>query len=346
MTKLMLYLEVAGCPTTCTHCWAQGGAYGTMPLADVAWVLEAAHTFCDARGFDFDAYPMHEVAAHPDAAEVMRLFREHVSPTLFEPLSTTGVPIAQRDDWAPLLESLATTGTTTAWLAFHGVGAEHDRQVLSLGAFEETCRGAERIRAAGLKVGCNVFLSKRNVGQVDGLFDTLGQIGVEESTWSPAGYMPTSRGRRHAALRPELDDLRPAAERVAGISFWRRVWENLADYTEAAYVRRALAGEWSEPRRPEDAIALVCRPNLDVHTGTAGLRRQRHGNLRADGAEAVLTRAAEGGPLSHEALWFGLAEAPRIEELADRHGDPTSQRVHFTAQSVRNLWLDRAVRAA
>jgi hypothetical protein len=342
--KLMLYVEVAGCPTTCMHCWAQGRRYPTMPLADVARVVAESHRFCERNGLSFDAYPMHEVAAHPDAAEVMRLFRAHVAPTLFEPLSTTGVPIAQRDDWLPLLDSLRESGTTTAWLAFHGVGAEHDRRVSMPGAFEQTCRGAERIRAAGLRVGCNVFLTKANAAQIPELAETLERLGVVESFWAPAGFGPQPRVRRYEALRPELGDLLPHADRVAAITAWRGVWRTLADYTEAAHVRRATAGEWTSPHPPTDATTLVCRPNLDVHLGMAGLYRRRLGNLRSEGVEPVLRRALEAGPLQHERLWFDLVDPPPDAELAARYGDRNSQRLHFYAGSVRNVWLDRAAR--
>jgi hypothetical protein len=44
-----------------------------MPLADIEWVLAEAHRCCDDRGLAFDAYPMHEVAAHRDAARLFGL---------------------------------------------------------------------------------------------------------------------------------------------------------------------------------------------------------------------------------------------------------------------------------
>lgn len=68
-----LCMEVIGCPTVCRHCWAQGVPYGAMPLADIVWALERAHRFCDDQGLSFDAYPMHEMAAHPDARRLFRL---------------------------------------------------------------------------------------------------------------------------------------------------------------------------------------------------------------------------------------------------------------------------------
>ena len=125
--QLYLYVEVVGCPTICRRCWARGVGYQAMPVGDVAFVLEQAHRFCDEHGLAFGAYPMHEVAAHPQAPAILRLFADHVGAAEFQPLTTTGVPLATRPDWAELLTAAAQLGTTTVWVAFHGVGAEHDR---------------------------------------------------------------------------------------------------------------------------------------------------------------------------------------------------------------------------
>ena len=137
VTLLYLCMEVAGCPTVCRHCWAQGTGYGMMPLADIEWVLEEAHQFCNGRGLGFDAYPMHELAAHPDAARLFGLFNSHSGTarggTMFEPWPTTGVPLAARKDWDAVLQAAAGTGTVNLWVAFHGVGEVHDRQVLRVG---------------------------------------------------------------------------------------------------------------------------------------------------------------------------------------------------------------------
>jgi hypothetical protein len=94
-----------------------------MPVDDVAWVLEQAHRFCDRHGVGFGAYPMHELAAHPQAAELVRVFADHVGAAEFEPLSTTGVPLAVGEDWLQMLATAARLGTTTVWVAFHGLGS-------------------------------------------------------------------------------------------------------------------------------------------------------------------------------------------------------------------------------
>ena len=106
---------------------------------------------------------------------------------------------------------------------------------------------------------------------------------------------------------------------------------------------RALAGDWPDiPDPAPGELALVCRPNLDVYSGLAGLYRTRHGNLRADGIAEVLGRALAHGRQRDDELWFGPGPLPAPDELAARHGDATGLGVHLWPESVRYLWLDRA----
>ena len=79
-----------------------------MPLEDIAFALEQAQAFCQRHGLGLSAFPMHEVVAHPQAAKVFGLF---AGLTEFEPLATTGVPLALREDWREVLEAARAVGT-------------------------------------------------------------------------------------------------------------------------------------------------------------------------------------------------------------------------------------------
>ena len=68
-----------------------------------------------------------------------------------------------------MLRAAADTGTVNIWVAFHGVGEVHDRQVNRSGAYAETCLAVERARSAGLSVGGNVFLTTASLAQLDEL---------------------------------------------------------------------------------------------------------------------------------------------------------------------------------
>jgi len=209
------------------------------------------------------------------------------------------------------------------------------------GAFAETCRGAERVRAAGVSVGCNVFLTTASLPQLDELAAMLPLLGVHAMSIETRELPADPRSRRNERLRPTPPDLLPAAARITDLTVLPDRWASLETRTEAAYVRQALAGDWPAALdRTPGELALVCRPNLDVYSGLAGLYRTRHGNLRADSVATVPGRALAHGRQPDDELWFGRGPLPAPDELAARYGDTVGLGVHHGPESVRYLWLD------
>jgi hypothetical protein len=125
---------------------------------------------------------------------------------------------------------------------------------------------------------------------------------------------------------------------------WKRQWANLEAHTEAAYVREAPAHQGAiRDSGANDEIGLVCRRNLDVYIGKAGLYGTRLGNLKVEGIEQVFGKAIEHGPCPDEALYFATDCYPSFIELARRFGDPQGLQVHFSPESMRYRWLDAAL---
>jgi hypothetical protein len=292
-----LCLEVAGCPTVCRHCWAQGTGYGMMPLADVEWVLARAHEYCDGRGLGFDSYPMQELAAHPDAAELFGLFNSHsgtvAGGTMFEPWPTTGVPLALREDWRDVLRAAAGTGTECLWLAFHGVGEVHDRQVSRPGAYAESCLAAERARDAGLSVGCNVFLTRDSLPRLDELIGVVGRLADEGACFETPGFLPTPRSRHHERLRLTLPDLAPWATRLGelanpvGRSQWADRWRGgESRTTRSGSGPGRCPGRTSWPRGTATRPASGCTWARSPH-GTCGWTARAGPAAAEAGAAAI-----------------------------------------------------------
>jgi hypothetical protein len=346
--SIQVMIEVSGCPTTCMHCWALGRGYRPMPLEDAAFVLDELSGFCAEYGLDYFTYPMHEVTAHPAAPDMIRLFAPHLGQG-YDPILTPGTPLASRPDWEEIVAAAKQCGAHALWVAFHGYGAEHDRQLNRLGAFEETCLSVRRARQFGLGAGANVFLTKPGLRDFDRLLSVLRDLRLGHMAFTVASYSPTARGRRYEALRPELGDLLPIARRIVDESrLGHEVWSDPASYTEAAWVRRALDGDWpaaeTTAKWTSPSYQFVCRPNLDLHTGTTGVYRRRHGNMRRDGAQAVLERALADGPVSEEQLYFP-GSAPAISDLAALAGDAARTAIYFHPFEMRYLWLDRRKQA-
>ena len=100
---------------------------------------------------------------------------------------------------------------------------------------------------------------------------------------------------------------------------WKDRWENLEFFTESSYVRQARAEDSTDGltwRFNNNAIELVCRNNLDIHSGTAQLYGHFHGNLKRDGVTAVLKSALKHGTIAHESLYFSNDAISSVRELA------------------------------
>jgi hypothetical protein len=140
---VFVMVEVSGCSTTCMHCWALGRNYRPMPIEDATFILDELSRFCGERRLGYATYPMHEVTAHPDAPDIIRLFAPHLGED-YDPILTPGTPLASREKWAQIFVAAKQCGAHALWVAFHGYGAEHDRQLNRPGAFEETCLAVGR----------------------------------------------------------------------------------------------------------------------------------------------------------------------------------------------------------
>jgi len=348
--KLHMTVEVMGCPTVCQHCWAMGRGYQAMPLEDISWVLHEVRRFCEAHSFAYGGFPMHEVDAHPQAVQVLRLFKE-VWHDDFQPFTTTGVPLATRPDWREILETLRELNAPTLWFAFHGADEIHDRAVMRLGAYCESLRAVKLTREVDMRSGCNLFITKENIHQFDRLVADLQHAGMQEIIPCIYSFTPNARGRHTEPLRPEWRDVEPLVEKLDAIPetcLWRRFWRELPHkHTESWYVQQALAGTWpndgmeSYEQAYRNLVSLVCRPNLDVYRGFAGQHTTRYGNLCRDGVDEVLSRAMADGVPSYDEIWFLVEQVPPIQELAARFGNAQSQRIHSVSFSIRDWWIDR-----
>jgi hypothetical protein len=235
---VFVIVEVSGCLTTCMHCWALGRHYRTMPIEDAAFVLTELASFCGQRGLDYATYPMHEVTAHPAAPDMIRLFAPHLGEA-YDPILTPGTPLATRPDWAQVMTAAQGVRRARAMGRLPRLRRRARPQLNRPGAFEETCMAVRRAQDCGLGTGANVFLTKPALADLDRLLGTLVDLRLRMFYIAVAGFTPTARGRRYEALRPDLADLLPVAQRVLDEScLLREQWGSLESHTEAAWVRQ------------------------------------------------------------------------------------------------------------
>jgi hypothetical protein len=338
-------MEVAGCPTICQHCWAQGVPYAVMPIETIYTVLEASTRFFAERQLAFTAYPMHEIVAHPEAPQIIRLFQQLLGEDPgFEPLATTAVPLSSHERPDVFLKELQKAGIRTFFVAFHGRRTDHDMFVHRQGAFDETYQMAQKIRSHGFQCGANVFVTKPVVQHFDEMRETLQALDLTSTIWEPASYYPIARSRKYEHHRVALDDVMSVADQIAELSLcWKDKWLHIQEYTEARWTEKAQENTWLERICPP-VLSIVCRPNLDIFIGKAGLYGIYLGNGRQNTFESIFQKALEMGPVEDDQLYYKTATIPPIQELARTVGDKESTAIYFQDFAVRYRWIDRLLK--
>lgn len=187
------------CNLRCVHCYNDSGADKTCNEVSTA---EAKTVIDDLAGFGVPSvlYSGGEPLMRPDLFELI----EHtVGRGLRAVISTNGTLI--KPDTAQRIKEL---GVSYVGISLDGIGPINDKFRGVEGAFERAVRGIRNCQEAGVRVGLRLTLTRRNVQELDQLFDFFEAEGIERACFYH--FVPSGRGGAMAD-----DDLTHAETRVA-----------------------------------------------------------------------------------------------------------------------------------
>lgn len=187
------------CNLRCAHCYAgsERKRYENEMDTDVA---RAMIDDVAAFGVPVLLFSGGEPCMRPDVTELMQYARDSGMRVV---LSTNGTLITPE-----LAARFAEVGLSYVGVSLDGAQATHDEFRGVSGSFEGALEGVRNARAAGIKVGLRMTISKRNADQIDDVFDIMEAEGVKRACFYHLVY--TGRG---SALRDE--DLDHAETRAA-----------------------------------------------------------------------------------------------------------------------------------
>ena len=188
-----------GCNLKCVHCYNDSGS---RKADDELSTQEAKEVLDDLARFGVPSvlFSGGEPLTRKDLFELIDYAGQLGLRTV---ISTNGTLI--NSDTAALLKS---HGISYVGISLDGIGEVNDRFRGVEGAFERAVEGIRHCRDADVRVGLRLTLTKRNVQELDGLFDFLEQEGVERACFYH--LVPSGRG---ASLAGE--DLARAQSRQA-----------------------------------------------------------------------------------------------------------------------------------
>ena len=198
------------CNLRCVHCYNDSG---TDKASNEVSTTEAKGVIDDLADFGVPSvlYSGGEPLTRPDLFD---LIEYTVGRGLRAVISTNGTLI--KPDVARRIKEL---GVSYVGISLDGIGPINDTFRGVAGAFERAVRGIRNCQEAGVRVGLRLTLTRRNVQEMEKLFDFFEAEGIERACFYH--FVPSGRGGAmadddltHAECREALDRILETTKRL------------------------------------------------------------------------------------------------------------------------------------
>lgn len=329
--KLSLVMDLLGCPNRCKHCWLGHAPNPRLGPEDLRFAAGALRPFCR----ELEVY---DWTREPDFGDD---YREKWA--LCEELSTCGGRdhfelaslwrVARDEGYAPWLK---TVGVDVVQLTLFGGEEATDWFTGRRGAYQDILTSVDRLLEAGIAPRVQAFVNKRNLGELPAVEDFVRRLSLEERCrdvgrefrcFVHQGSCAGENRRFYPEwITPEdLERIPPYLMEKTLEHFGARTPQEVFGVTEAELCRE-LAEDSSVKSLGGGLTEAVLYMGADFtaypNFGEPSLPAWGLGNLKSDGAEAILRNLTEDRSPAQSAR----KNVP-LKELARACGDPTSQRL-------------------
>lgn len=324
--RLALQFDMAGCPNRCRHCWLGSHKNGRMS-ADEVREMTAEFRAAEGRAREYAVFSWwREPDYRDDYRELWELEKELSDEGLaerFELLS--GWRLARDESYAPWAASI---GTRVCQLTFAGLEENTDWFMRRSGAFRDQLTATERLIEAGIAPRWQLFLTKRNLHELEAFLDLMEELRLYERCrrrgmeftffmWSMA---PEGNAYDIEDIRLEEGDLERIPGALAALSSSDISRVLAPEYKLLEGLRNNNAAPNIEP--PVRAIAIDAEYNAYPNNAEPA-EHWRLGNLKRDGAGAILREYREESTPAMRAN-----RTVTVSELARRFGDTSSRKLY------------------
>lgn len=340
MSYLGVMADIAGCPNRCRHCWLSGHKNGNMVVDNFRSIAEQFKSWRDESGNAISELGFFSWWREPDYRddyrELWQLEQELSSPgraTRFELLSIWR--LARDESYA---KWAATLPPKVCQITFFGMEENTDWGTYRKGAYKDSLLATDRLIDAGIAPRWQLFLTKRNIGELDDFLRLLYDLHLHKRCESLGqkfeifigGISPEGSGYELEDIRVDENDVALVPRELIDIC---REGTDLLGQTEYVLLE-SLHNEDAPANISANIPSVSINANFDVYPNIAEPTDWwRLGNLKTDGVDAIIKanrdettpgmRANRGIP---------------IRELARRYGDKNSKKL-YSKDDLLCRWL-------
>lgn len=280
---------VAGCNTTCMHCYVNGGKAPNMSFDDFLYCMEKLKpvlTYFDEQiSFTLD----NELYNHPNAKEILELVEREYSKNYYHHGSTTGLAILEHPNQEDILQILKRNGWLDASFAVHGGKEVHNQMVCNQDAMNAIIKASQLFKEHGFEVWLSLMISKKLVETLPEVENLLDEISYDHILPVIPDYYPNGRLTKYQSVRCNKDEY----EKV--LDFLRK--KNITTTDIEGAVRECNETKVLEEVLYEDVKSILTKnttaffyinQELDFYVGNTGSALKYCGNLKECSSKEII----------------------------------------------------------
>ncbi len=294
--KYTIEITVAGCTTSCAHCYVGGGHAPTMKFDDFSYCAEKFAKVLKYLDGDIAVTIGNEPFCHPQIAEILDCLSTTL-PCYFSfanyLVPTTGTALMNHKNREHVLDLLRSSGANGFMLAVHGNEQAHDRLVNRIGAYSDIFEAADFLTEHGLEILFNLIVSKHLYAGLENGIDTMLSYKKADCRLTVPIYVPTTRMKQYQQHRADVLE----CIRISKVANSRGISTDpllkcCEQFNEHCIIDSIIADGFkyaSEKCLAPQWKFFNITQELDVYYGNVGAHTKLLGNMKKLSAEQLLS---------------------------------------------------------
>lgn len=280
---------VAGCNTTCMHCYVNGGKAPCMALDDFKYCIEklkpAFERFGKKLGFTLD----NELYNHPNAKEILELVEQKCPENYYHHGSTTGIAILEHPDQEEILRILKRNGWLDVSFAIHGGNETHNKIVNNNEALDAIIKASQLFRENGFAVWISLMISKKLIEDLAEMPEILREISYDHILPIIPDFYPNARLIKYQDIRCAKKEY----QEVIAFLQERNIEINdiemaVEQYNEECVLQQLQPDEIRRKLTEKETAFFHINQKLDFYIGNTGSALKYCGNLKDCSSEELI----------------------------------------------------------
>lgn len=281
---------VAGCNTTCNHCYVNGGKAPSMELEDFLCCINKLKPVFSHLGDKVSFTLDNEIYNHPSACEILEVVERECAKNYYHHGSTTGIAILKHPQRQVIFEVLKRNNWLDVSFAIHGGRSSHNKMVHNEDGMEAILAASRMFKEHGFEVNISLMLSKVFGNELEEIDELLKQIPYDRVLPVIPDFYPTARLMKYQDIRCNVEDYEKILEFLEARNIdTSELKYAIKTYNEEAIITQ-LNVELVQKQLNENETAFFhIDQKLNFYVGNTGATQKCCGNLKECSSEEIIS---------------------------------------------------------